>query len=155
MQFRLARRHEVLNFLHMPPRADEPLPRREREAMDILHRLGEGSVSQVQEQMSGEPSYSAVRALLGLLVEKDMARSRKDPASRQYLYAAAVPVQRARRGALGRLLDTFFGGSPSELVATLLSENERDLSTDELTRIREMVDAHSRKKKPAKRRPAP
>lgn len=137
----------------MPARADEPLPRREREAMDILHRLEEGSVSQVQEQMSGEPSYSAVRALLGLLVEKNLARVRKDPASRQHLYAAAVPVQRARRGALGRLLDTFFGGSPSELVATLLSENEREVSADELTRIREMVDEHSRKKKPAKRRP--
>jgi BlaI family penicillinase repressor len=139
----------------MPARADDPLPRREREAMDILHRLGEASVSQVQEQMSGEPSYSAVRALLGLLAEKGMARSRKDPSSRQYLYAAAVPVQRARRGALGRLLDTFFGGSPSELVATLLHEHERELSTSELSRIREMIDEHSRKKRPAKRRPAP
>ncbi len=131
--------------------ADEPLPRREREAVDILHRVGEASVSQVQEQMSGEPSYSAVRALLGLLVEKKLAKVRKDPDSRQHLYAASVPVQRARRGALGRMLDTFFGGSPSELVATLLNESERQLPPDELTRIREMIDEHSRKKKSPRR----
>lgn len=135
----------------MPAPADEPLPRREREAMDILHRLGESGVGQVQEQMSGEPSYSAVRALLGLLVEKGLARVRKDPASRQYLYAPTVPLTRARKGALGRLLDTFFGGSPSELVATLLSENERQLPTEELKKIRDMLEEHARKKKPSNR----
>ncbi len=135
----------------MPDHTSEPLPRREREAMDILHRLGESGVSQVQEQMSGEPSYSAVRALLGLLVEKNLARVRKDPGSRQYLYAPAVPLTRARRGALGRMLDTFFGGSPSELVATLLAENERQLPPEELKKIREMLEEHSRKRKTSSR----
>jgi BlaI family penicillinase repressor len=141
----------VRKILHMPVRPDEPLPRREREAMDILHRTGESGVGQVQEQMSGEPSYSAVRALLGLLVEKGLARVRKDPTSRQYLYAPAVPLTRARKGALGRMLDTFFGGSPSELVATLLAENERQLPAEELKKIREMVEEHARKKKPSTR----
>lgn len=137
----------------MPTSADEPLPRREREAMDVLHRLGEVNVAQMQEEMSGAPSYSAVRALLGLLVEKGLARVRKDPGSRQHLYAAAVPANRARRGALGRLLDTFFGGSPSELVASLLNEGERQLPPAELERIREMIDSHesTKKKKSSKR----
>lgn len=135
----------------MPTAADEPLPRREREAIDVLHRLGEASVSQVQVEMSGAPSYSAVRALLSLLVEKNLARVRKAPDSRQHLFTVAVSVQKARRGALGRLLDTFFGGSPSELVATLLDEHERHLPPDELTRIRGMIEEHARKKKTPKR----
>ncbi len=133
------------NFLHMPDAANPALPRREQEAMDILHRIGEASVSQVQAQMPGEPSYSAVRMLLTLLVQKDLAKSRKDPDSRQHLYQAKTSPRRARKGALGRLLTTFFGGSPSELVATLLNENERKLPPEELDRIRQLLEEHSRK----------
>ncbi len=141
---------EVRNFQHMPEQADEPLPRREREAMDILHRLGEASAAQVQEEMSGQPSYSAVRALLGLLVEKKMLKVRKVPGARHHLYQPRISQVRAKRGALGRLLDTFFGGSPSELVASLLDANERKLPKDELTRIRELVHEYEKRKKSSK-----
>lgn len=143
----LALRCEVRNFQHMPDYANKPLPRREREAMDILHRLSEASAAQVQDQMSGQPSYSAVRALLGLLVEKKMLKVRKDPGARHHLYQPRISPVRAKRGALGRLLDTFFGGSPSELVASLLDANERKLPQDELSRIRQLVYDYEKRKK--------
>jgi len=137
----------------MPKASDEPLPRREREAMDILHRLGEGGVAAVQQEMSGEPSYSAVRALLTLLADKKHVAVRKDPASRQYLYSPAQPLHRAQRGALGRLLDTFFGGSPSALVANLLDQKERQLPPEELERIRHLVEEYARRQTAASESP--
>ncbi len=115
--------------------------------MDILHRLGEASAAQVQKEMSGAPSYSAVRALLGLLAEKKLLKVRKEPQARHHLYQPRITAGRARRGALGRLLDTFFGGSPSELVASLLDANERKLPQDELSRIRELVLDYEKRKK--------
>lgn len=51
----------------------DPLSKKERQAMDILYRLGAATASQVQEQMADAPTYSAVRALLGVLVEKGHA----------------------------------------------------------------------------------
>jgi hypothetical protein len=48
----------------------DPLSRRERQIMDLAYQLGEVAVSDVHERMADPPSYSAVRALMGTLVEK-------------------------------------------------------------------------------------
>ena len=45
------------------------LSRREREIMDILYQRGKSSASEVREAMPDAPSYSAVRAMLRILLE--------------------------------------------------------------------------------------
>ena len=66
---------------------DDPLSRRERQAMEVLFRLGEATAGQVQEGLPDLPSYSATRALLGVLVDKGLARVSKD--AKQHVYAPA------------------------------------------------------------------
>ena len=46
------------------------LSKREREIMDALYQLGEGSAADVLGQLDQPPSYSAVRAKLRILEEK-------------------------------------------------------------------------------------
>ena len=46
------------------------LTRRERQIMDILYRRGRASANEVREDLSGDPSYSTVRAQLRVLEEK-------------------------------------------------------------------------------------
>ena len=46
--------------------------RRERQILDILYRLEQGTAKEVQENLPDPPSYSAVRALLATLEGKDM-----------------------------------------------------------------------------------
>ena len=47
----------------------DPLSRREPQIMDIAYQLGEAAVSDVHERLPKPPSSSAVRALMGTLVE--------------------------------------------------------------------------------------
>ena len=46
------------------------LSRRERQIMDILYREGSASAHEVRAAIPDAPGYSAVRALLRILVEK-------------------------------------------------------------------------------------
>jgi BlaI family transcriptional regulator, penicillinase repressor len=115
----------------------EALARRERQVMDILYRMGEATAQEVMEQMPDPPTYSAVRALLATMIEKELVSFRKD--SRRYVYRPAVPEKKAKRSALKQLLSTFFEGKPENLVAALLDPKDQQLSTDEIEKIRSLI----------------
>ena len=117
------------------------LARRERQVMDILYRLGEAGAQEILQEMPDPPTYSAVRALLATMVEKNLLKHRKD--SRRYLYRPAVPEKTAKRSALKNLLATFFDGRPENLVASLLDPSDQKLSREEIERIRELIDPPS------------
>ena len=118
----------------------EALARRERQVMDILYRMGEATAQEVMEQMPDPPTYSAVRALLATMIEKELVSFRKD--SRRYVYRPAVPERKAKRSALKQLLSTFFEGKPEKLVAALLDPKDQQLSDEEIERIRRLVGKH-------------
>ncbi len=126
----------------------DPLSKKERQAMDILYRLGAATASQVQEQMADAPTYSAVRALLGVLVEKGHAEVTKAEGERHYVYAPKETAQKAGKGALKRLLATFFDDSPATLVANLLDPKERQLKPAELEQLQALIDAHRQPPQP-------
>ena len=54
----------------MGPELTADLSRRERQIMDVLFALGEGTVTEVLERIPDPPSYSAVRATMRVLEEK-------------------------------------------------------------------------------------
>jgi BlaI family transcriptional regulator, penicillinase repressor len=128
----------------------EHLSKRERQAMDVLYRMGRASAQEVLEAMPDPPNYSAVRSLLAVLEEKGLVRHWRE--SRKFVYEPAVSPVRARKGAVRRLLETFFDGSPERLVASLLDPSERRLSGDEMARIRALLDEHEGRKSRAGRR---
>jgi BlaI family penicillinase repressor len=115
------------------------ISRRERQVMDILFRKGKCTAEEVMEELPEPPSYSAVRALLVTLEQKELVTHAKD--SRRYVYSAAVPEKRAKRTALKQLMATFFGGSPEKLVASLLDPQDQKLSKEEIASIRKLIDA--------------
>src|SRR4029450_13897336 len=117
--------------------ADE-LSRRERQIMDIVYARGEASAADVQARLADAPSYSAVRALLAILVEKGQLKHRLEEG--RYI---SVPIRRrshAGRSALKRVLDTFYEGSLEKAVAALLQGREANLSLNELTRLSELIE---------------
>lgn len=113
------------------------LARREREVMAILFRRGEATAKEIQDELVDPPTYSAVRALLATMGNKNLVTSRKD--SRRYVYRAAVPEKKAKQSALRQLLSTFFDGRPEKLVASLLDPREQSLSDEEIRRIRNLI----------------
>ena len=119
--------------------ADAGLSRRERQIMDALYRLGEASAHDIQRILPEPPSYSAVRALLAVMLEKELISHRKE--SRRYLYRPAVSEKKAKRSALRRLLGTFFDDRPEKLVAALLDPSDQKLTDEEIEKIRQLIDS--------------
>ena len=111
----------------------DPLTRREREIMDILHRRGRATAHEVLEELADPPSYSAVRTFLRLLEERGHVRHDQD--GPRYVYSPTVARRQAQRSALAHLVDTFFDGSVEEVVATLVESSKSRLSPEELDRI--------------------
>jgi BlaI family transcriptional regulator, penicillinase repressor len=106
--------------------------------MDVIHRLGRASVSEVMSELSGEPAYSTVRAQLRVL--EDKGHLRHEAEHLRYVYLPAVSPQKVRRSAVKHLLDTFFDGSPEKVVETLVGRDGPGVSDEALDRIAELVD---------------
>jgi predicted transcriptional regulator len=122
----------------------DQLSRRERQIMNILYRLGTAAAADVQGQLPGEPSYSTVRAQLRILEDKGYVTHEEDGA--RYVFRPVVGREKASRSAIRNLLDTFFGGSAEQMVATLLDGESTTLSHDELDRLSKLV-AEARKER--------
>ncbi len=120
------------------------LGRRERQIVETVVKLGEASVSEVRENLADPPSYSAVRAMLGLLVEKKWLKFRQD--GKRYLYRPAKNQQKTRKNAVSRMLETFFGGSMSDALAAML-DGKSKLTEVEYQRMKAMIDAAREEKR--------
>ena len=129
----------------MPRMLGTGLSRREREILDILHRLGKCSVQDVCEAMETAPSYSSVRSTLGILVEKGIAKNEED--GKRYLYSAAESSQDAAKSAVNKLVNTFFGGRLEGVVKTFLSDKEANISDAELDELAKLIEAAKRGEK--------
>jgi predicted transcriptional regulator len=116
----------------------QPLTRREREIMDILYRRGRASAQEVLADLSDPPSYSAVRALLRLLEEREHVKHTED--GQRYIYAPVAARSDARRSALSHVVKTFFAGSVEQAVAALVESPRSKLSREELDRLSDLID---------------
>ena len=115
------------------------LSRRERQIMDIVYRRGEASAAEILDDIADPPTYSTVRALLRVLVEKGHLQHRED--GPRYVYAPTVSRQKARSSALAQLVNTFFDGSASQAVSALLDTSQTKLSRQELDELSALIDA--------------
>lgn len=104
--------------------------------MNILYRLGEGSVADVVAGMDSDPGYDSVRVTLGILEKKGHVHHRQE--GRRYVYSPVVPLERASRSAIRNVTRTFFRGSPSRAILALLGMSK--LSADELDKIARWIE---------------
>jgi BlaI family transcriptional regulator, penicillinase repressor len=121
------------------------LSRRERQIMDILYRAGRGTVAEVRSRLPDPPSYSAVRAMLRILEEKGHVRHEHDAA--RYIFIPTIKRDAAKRSALRHVINTFFEGSASQVMAALVEMSGRGLDQDELARLRQVIDEAKKRRK--------
>ena len=114
------------------------LSRRERQIMDIVYAQQEASAAAVHAGLPDPPSYSTVRALLAILVEKGHLRHRTEQG--RYIYAPTRRRAQVGRSALRRVLETFFEGSLEKAVAALLQGSDANLSQEELHRLGHLIE---------------
>lgn len=114
------------------------LGKRERQLVEAVYRLGEAAVADVLRELADPPSYSSVRAMLGLLVEKRVLKYRRE--GKRYLYRPAVPKEKVRQSALRNVLSTFFAGDPLDAMAALLDVSAKQLTDDDLQRMQQLIE---------------
>ena len=114
----------------------ETLSRRERQIMDILYEV---TAAQIQADLPDPPSYSAIRALLRILVDKEHLQHRAD--GPRYVYSPTLSRQTARARALAQVVTTFFDGSALKAASALLGSSQRKLTKSELDELSALIDA--------------
>lgn len=115
----------------------------ELELMQILWKLGEGSVADVLSAIleTPKPAYTTVSTLLRILEQKDVLSTRKE--GRGHVYIPKLTRVAYEAKAVRQVVDRVFEGTPVALVKQLL--NSVDLDADELSQIRALLKNHDDK----------
>ena len=128
----------------MPKQIAERLTRREREIMNALFALGNrASAEDIRARLTNPPGDSAVRVMLARLEKKGYLKHQQD--GPRYLYSATMSHAAAKRTALQQYLQTFFAGSLSEMVTSLVADGS--WSDEELAGLRAEIDRVRKERK--------
>ncbi len=114
------------------------LSKRERQIMDIIYKKEQLSAKQVQDEMPDPPSYSAIRTLLKILVNKEFLKIKKE--GLKYIYFPVISKKKASVLALKNIITTYFNNSIEETVAAVLEISKNNLSQDDITRLSKIIE---------------
>src|SRR6185369_3360146 len=96
------------------------LTRREREIMNALFSLGNrASAEEIRARLTNPPGDSSVRVMLARLEKKGHLKHQQDGV--RYLYSATTSPAVAKRTALQQVVQTFFGGSLTQMMTALVA----------------------------------
>ena len=119
----------------------------ELKIMQVLWRLGPCQVQAVQQELEGELAYTTVQTMLNVLHKKSRVTRRLR--GRAFEYRAAVTEEKTLGSAVTDLVERMFGGSPEELVMSLVKS--RQLDAGRLAKLAARVDAAKAAKKDRRR----
>ena len=122
----------------------EHLTRREREIVNAVFALGNrASAEEIRVRLHRPPSDSAVRVMLARLEKKGVLKHQQD--GLRYLYSATTPHAVAKKTALQQYLQTFFGGSLTQMMTSLVAEGS--WSDEELADLKAQIDRVRKERK--------
>jgi predicted transcriptional regulator len=120
------------------------LSRRERQILDSIYRRGEATAAQVQSDLEDAPTYTTIRTLLRVLERKGHVRHIQE--GNHYLYLPVQPRADTGRTMLRHVLRTFFNGSPSHALSSLLGDVEA-IDKKELQNLQKLIDQARKERK--------
>jgi BlaI family penicillinase repressor len=127
------------------PRRKPGFSRRERQIMDIVYNLREATAAEVHERLPDAPTYTAVRGLLRVLLDKGHLRAERD--GTHLVYRPTRPRETEGASMLQHVIRTFFDGSPAKAMAALVGSADLRLDDRELARLSAIV-AEAREEEP-------
>ena len=110
----------------------------ELEILQILWKKGTASVREVHEELleTKDAGYTTTLKLMQIMHEKGLVK--RDDSVKTHIYQAAVSKEKTQKHLLGKMIDSLFGGSPTELVMQALGNHKA--SANELEEIQRMLD---------------
>jgi predicted transcriptional regulator len=120
----------------------------ELEILRVLWDRGPSSLSEICESLrqSREVATTTVATMLRLMLDKDLVR--RKPATRGHHWSAAVTQNATASSMVGKLVNGVFDGSAGRLAVHLVEAGQ--LSSEELTELRKLIDSNRSSRKGAK-----
>ncbi|MFI5228105.1 MAG: BlaI/MecI/CopY family transcriptional regulator [Gemmatimonadales bacterium] len=119
---------------------------RELDIMGVLWDLGSGTVAEVRHRLPADLAYTTVLTILRNLEAKSLVTHTAEGKAHRYVPKVARTI--ARRSALSRIVNKLFHGSPEQLIAQLVEDEQ--LSAADLRRLRALLASQGKKKGGAK-----
>jgi predicted transcriptional regulator len=110
----------------------------ELEILQTLWTRGLATVREVHEDLARtkDVGYTTTLKLMQIMHEKGLVK--RDDSMRTHVYQAAVNKENTQRHLLGKMIDSLFGGSSTQLVIQALGESKA--SPEELEKIQALLD---------------
>ncbi|MBA3661082.1 MAG: BlaI/MecI/CopY family transcriptional regulator [Gammaproteobacteria bacterium] len=111
----------------------------ELEIMEILWKLGEGTVHDVIANLPGDRdlAYTSVSTMLRILQQKKVLGIKK--VSRQHIYQPLLGQETYATHSIKKIVQHAFSGNSAQLVAHLVDKNR--LSIDEINTLQQLLDS--------------
>jgi predicted transcriptional regulator len=110
----------------------------ELEILQVLWDRESASVRDVHEELAKKKDvgYTTTLKLMQIMHEKGIVK--RDDSFKTHIYQAAVSKEKTQKHLLGKMINTLFGGSPTELVIQALGNHKA--SPEELNDIQHLLD---------------
>jgi BlaI family penicillinase repressor len=110
----------------------------ELEILQVLWGRESASVRDVHEELAKrkDVGYTTTLKLMQIMHEKGIVK--RDDSFKTHIYQAAVSKEKTQKHLLGKMINTLFGGSPTELVIQALGNHKA--SPEELDDIQHLLD---------------
>ncbi|HEX2536060.1 MAG TPA: BlaI/MecI/CopY family transcriptional regulator [Chitinophagaceae bacterium] len=112
----------------------------ELEILQILWNKGLATVREVHEELAKakDVGYTTTLKLMQIMHEKGLVN--RDESMRTHIYQPAVNKEKTQKHLLGKMIDTLFGGSSTQLILQALGTGEHKASEEELEQIQNLIN---------------
>ena len=110
----------------------------ELEILQVLWDRGLASVREVHEELSKtkDAGYTTTLKLMQIMNEKGLVK--RDDSVKTHIYQPAVSREKTQKHLLGKMINTLFGGSTTQLVIQALGNHKA--SDEELEEIQKLLN---------------
>jgi len=110
----------------------------ELEILQVLWQKGTASVREVHEELakSKDVGYTTTLKLMQIMFEKGLVK--RDATFKTHIYEPQVSKDKTQKHLLNKMIDTLFGGSPTQLVLQALGNHKA--SEEELEAIQQLLN---------------
>ena len=122
----------------MPRKPSEQLTPVELDIMQVLWEIGPATVNAVQQRLPREAAYTTVQTMLNVLHRKGKVRRTLN--DRAYVYQPVVSRRQIVSQAIGDIVDRLFGGSPEDLVMSMVET--KHLTPERLEKLKGLLESH-------------
>ena len=110
----------------------------ELEILQILWRKGLATVREVHEELANvkDVGYTTTLKLMQIMNEKGLVK--RDDSNKTHIYEAIVSKEKTQQHLIGKMMNTLFDGSASQLVMRALGGSKP--SKKEIDEIQKLID---------------